>query len=311
MAYKAAVITVSDKGAKGERKDTSGPAVCAMLTEDGYEVIHTSIVPDEKKAIKHELIKCADELNCALVITTGGTGFSPRDVTPEATRKVVERLTPGIPETMRAESMKITPKGCLSREMAGIRGKTLIINLPGSEKAARENLAAVLKPVRHGIDMLYSAGSADCGEPHHEHHHEHEHEHEHESAPQAAPSADAWMREAKQDPDAGKVGMYLMHNGTVRESARAKVREGAEDTAPVTGMHFDYDDAKVEEAINKARGLEGVYYVRVWLNRGELKVGDDIMLVLIGGDTRPHTISALETLVGDIKTNCVTEKEKY
>lgn len=162
MAYTAAVITVSDKGARGERRDTSGPAVRDMLSAEGYDVVYTAIVPDERDRIREELVRCADETGCALVITTGGTGFSPRDITPEATLDVLERLTPGIPEAMRAESMKITPHGCLSRETAGIRGRTLIINLPGSEKAARENLAAVLRPVRHGIDMLRSEGSADC-----------------------------------------------------------------------------------------------------------------------------------------------------
>ena len=164
MVYQAAVITVSDKGARGERVDTSGPAVWEMLKGAGYEVVYTAISPDEQDRIRAELLKCADELDCALVITTGGTGFAKRDVTPEATLSVLERLTPGIPEAMRAESMKITPHGCLSREVAGIRGRSLIINLPGSEKAAKENLAAVLKPVRHGIDMLYSDGSADCAE---------------------------------------------------------------------------------------------------------------------------------------------------
>ena len=163
MAYKAAVITVSDKGARGERVDTSGPAVREMLLAEGYDVVYTALVPDEREQIKGELIRCADDTGCALVITTGGTGFSPRDITPEATLEVLERLTPGIPEAMRAESMKITPHGCLSRETAGIRGRTLIVNLPGSEKAARENLAAVLRPLRHGIDMLWSEGSADCG----------------------------------------------------------------------------------------------------------------------------------------------------
>ena len=97
------------------------------------------------------------------MLTTGGTGFSPRDITPEATLAVVERQTPGIPEAMRAESMRITPKGCLSRSVAGIRGRTLIINLPGSKKAAEENILAVIDPVQHGLAMLYSEGSADCG----------------------------------------------------------------------------------------------------------------------------------------------------
>ena len=162
MSYTAAVITVSDKGYRGQREDTSGPNLVKILTEKGFEVSYTSIVPDKPDMIKEQLVKCADELKIALVLTTGGTGFSPRDITPEATLEVVERLTPGIPEAMRAESMKITPKGCLSRSAAGIRGRSLIINLPGSKKASAENILAVIDPVAHGLDMLYSEGSADC-----------------------------------------------------------------------------------------------------------------------------------------------------
>ena len=162
MSYTAAVITVSDKGYRGQREDTSGPNLVKILTEKGFSVTYPSIVPDEPDMIKEQLVKCADELKIALVLTTGGTGFSPRDITPEATMEVVERLTPGIPEAMRAESMKITPKGCLSRSAAGIRGRSLIINLPGSKKASAENILAVIDPVAHGLDMLYSEGSADC-----------------------------------------------------------------------------------------------------------------------------------------------------
>ena len=164
MQHTAAVITVSDKGARGQRIDTSGPALCAILKEYGLEVVYTSIVPDEADDIQRELKKCADERRVALVLTTGGTGFSPRDVTPEATKAVIERETPGIPEAMRAASMRITPRGCLSRSAAGIRGRTLIVNLPGSEKAARENILAVMDPLMHGLDMLASAGSADCAQ---------------------------------------------------------------------------------------------------------------------------------------------------
>ncbi len=160
--YNAAVITVSDKGYHGEREDTSGPNLCNILKEHGFEVAYTSIIPDDAAMIQAELCKCADELGIALVLTTGGTGFSPRDITPEATMAVVERPTPGIPEAMRAESMRITPKGCLSRSAAGIRKRTLIINLPGSKKASQENILAVIDPVAHGLDMLYSEGSADC-----------------------------------------------------------------------------------------------------------------------------------------------------
>ena len=162
MAYTAAVITVSDKGYRGERLDTSGPNLVEILKERGFQVVYTSIVPDEMDAIRAALLKCTDELGIALVLTTGGTGFSPRDITPEATMAVVERPTPGIPEAMRAESMRITPKGCLSRSVAGIRGRTLIINLPGSKKAAQENILAVIDPVQHGLEMLLGEGSGDC-----------------------------------------------------------------------------------------------------------------------------------------------------
>ena len=152
--YTAAVITVSDKGSAGEREDLGGPLIHEMLTNAGYDVDHTAIVPDERELIEMELIKCADKLDIALVVTTGGTGFSPRDVTPEATLAVCTRMTPGIPEAMRAESLRITNRAILARQQAGIRGETLIINLPGSPKAARENLAAVLPALDHGLEML-------------------------------------------------------------------------------------------------------------------------------------------------------------
>ena len=163
MSYTAAVITISDKGFSGERIDTSGPALAELLRNKGYDVVYTTIIPDDFDTIKAALIQCADEKGIALVLTTGGTGFSPRDITPEATMAVVERPTPGIPEAMRAASMKITPKGCLSRSAAGIRRGTLIINLPGSKKASQENLLAVIDAVDHGLEMLASAGSANCG----------------------------------------------------------------------------------------------------------------------------------------------------
>ena len=160
--YTAAVITISDKGYRGEREDTSGPNLAAILKERNFDGTYTSIIPDDRAMIKEELLKCTDELGIALVLTTGGTGFSPRDITPEAAMEVIERPTPGIPEAMRAESMRITPKGCLSRSVAGIRKRTLIITLPGSKKASQENILAVIDPVAHGLDMLYSEGSADC-----------------------------------------------------------------------------------------------------------------------------------------------------
>ena len=163
MAYTAAVITVSDKGFQGLREDTSGPALCELLKARGYEVVYKALVPDEPAQIHRELLHCCDDLGVALVLTTGGTGFSPRDITPEATLAVVERPTPGIPEAMRAESMKITPRGCLSRSAAGIRGRSLIVNLPGSRKASQENLLAVIDPIAHGLEMLWGEGSANCG----------------------------------------------------------------------------------------------------------------------------------------------------
>lgn len=164
MNTTAAVITVSDKGYAGLREDTSGPNLCTILKEHGWDVRYTVLVPDDAEKIQAELLKCADELNIALVLTTGGTGFSPRDITPEATLAVLERLTPGIPELMRAESMKITPKGCLSRSVAGIRRRSLIINLPGSKKSSQENLLAVIDPIEHGVEMLQGEGSANCAE---------------------------------------------------------------------------------------------------------------------------------------------------
>ena len=124
------------------------------------------------------------------------------------------------------------------------------------------------------------------------------------------PSMDAWLCEAKAHESAPKIGMYLTHNGTVRQSAKAKVRFGAEDTKPVTGMLFSYDESKVNAVIEDAYKLEGIYYIRTWLNRGNLEVGDDIMYVLIGGDIRPNVVDALQYLVGRIKNECVIEQEK-
>ena len=123
------------------------------------------------------------------------------------------------------------------------------------------------------------------------------------------PSPDQWLREAKADPGAAGCGMYLMHNGTVRQTARAKVRHGEQDTRPVRGMQFGYDRERVDEVIAQTRAMDGVGYVRVWLNEGELGLGDDIMLVLVGGDIRPHVIDALQALVGEIKRECVEEIE--
>ena len=150
----ARVITVSDRSFRGEREDAGGPAVKAVLEQAGYAVGAVEIVPDEQPEIEAALIRAADAEKVALIVTTGGTGFAPRDVTPEATAAVCEKLAPGIPEAMRAASMKITPKACLSRAAAGIRGISLIVNLPGSPKGACENLQAVLEPIEHGIYIL-------------------------------------------------------------------------------------------------------------------------------------------------------------
>ena len=126
-----------------------------------------------------------------------------------------------------------------------------------------------------------------------------------------SPSMDAWMAEAKAHESAPKIGMYLTHNGIVRKSAKAKVRLGMENTKDVSGMMFSYDQEKVDEAIAETYRLEGIYYVKAWLNEGELTVGDDIMYVLIGGDIRPHVVDALQFLVGTLKNECVKETEIY
>lgn len=158
MKYTAAVITVSDMGSRGLRQDTSGPAVRAMLEEAGFSVVHTAILPDEMEQISAELRDCADRRRIDLIVTTGGTGLSPRDVTPEATRAVLEREIPAIPVAMWMEGLKVTPRAMLSRAVAGIRGSSLLLNLPGSEKAARENLAAVIGALEHGLHMIAAEG---------------------------------------------------------------------------------------------------------------------------------------------------------
>ena len=161
MNWKAAVLTVSDRSFRGERPDGGGPLISKMLEDAGYEVLRTAVVPDEREEIAHILREWADAGDVRLILTTGGTGFSPRDVTPEATLSVCDRPTPGIPEAMRAASMSVTPRAMLSRAAAGIRGGTLIVNLPGSPKAAKENLESVLPTLDHGLQML-SGEKADC-----------------------------------------------------------------------------------------------------------------------------------------------------
>jgi len=151
---KAGILTISDKGARHERVDASGPAVASLLSDIGAVVEKYEIIPDEIDIIKEKLEQYADAFHLDLVVTTGGTGVAPRDVTPDATRMVIERDIPGIAEAMRLESLKKTPHAVISRAMAGIRGKTLIINLPGSPKAAQENLAAILKAIPHAISKI-------------------------------------------------------------------------------------------------------------------------------------------------------------
>lgn len=159
--YHAAVLTVSDRSFRGERPDAGGPLVAELLKNAGYEIVRTAIVPDEQAQIEEMLKTIADSGEAELLVTTGGTGFAPRDVTPEATLAVCDRMAPGIPEAMRYASMQVTNRAMLSRAQAGIRKGTLIINLPGSPKAARENLEAVLPALRHGLEML-SGRPADC-----------------------------------------------------------------------------------------------------------------------------------------------------
>ena len=152
--FRASVITVSDKGYAGQRQDLSGPLVAELLKAAGYHVLTVAIVPDDQAMIEAELRRHADELDAALIMTTGGTGFSRRDVTPEATAAVCERMAPGIPEAMRAYCLSITPRAMLSRAVAGLYHNSLIVNLPGSPKAVRENLEPILPALDHGLSML-------------------------------------------------------------------------------------------------------------------------------------------------------------
>ena len=157
-AYTAAWITLSDKGAAGEREDKSGPLIEEMLTEAGYDVVEGVLIPDDPDQLKKHLIRLADQRQVNVIFTTGGTGFSPRDLTPEATMEVCDRMTPGISEAVRAYSMTKTPKAMLSRAASGMRGQTLIINLPGSPKAVRECLEFLLGPLDHGLETMLGRG---------------------------------------------------------------------------------------------------------------------------------------------------------
>ena len=155
---RVAVITLSDSGYAGKRADLSGPAIQEMVEERGWTVVRTTLLPDGREMLERELRRLCDGGLADLILTTGGTGFSPNDVTPEATMAVVERPTPGIPEAMRYYSLQITPRAMLSRAAAGIRGRTLIVNLPGSPKAVRECLQAILPALDHGLEILKGTG---------------------------------------------------------------------------------------------------------------------------------------------------------
>ncbi|MEF9840119.1 MAG: MogA/MoaB family molybdenum cofactor biosynthesis protein [Lachnospiraceae bacterium] len=162
MTWNTAIITLSDKGYKGEREDKSGPLIKQMLLDSSYQVCEEILLPDEKQMIEKELCRLCDQEQMALIFTTGGTGFSPRDCTPEATLSVADRNAPGIAEAMRSCSLQVTPRAMLSRGVSVIRGTTLIINLPGSPKAVKENLEFILPALDHGLGILRGT-DGECG----------------------------------------------------------------------------------------------------------------------------------------------------
>jgi len=166
MIYSVGIIVASDKGSKGERVDQSGDLIRDMMTEAGYDVKEKVVVPDEIDQLSEVMVRMSDKDSYHLILTTGGTGFSMRDVTPEATLSVIQRETPGIPEAMRAYSMTVTNKAMLSRARAGIRNHTLIINMPGSPKAVKESLTVLLDALGHGLDIL-NANASECGSSDH------------------------------------------------------------------------------------------------------------------------------------------------
>jgi len=160
--YRAAIITVSDKGYRGERIDESGKLIREILENKRYEVVSYVVLPDERILLENEMKKICDEKLADIILTTGGTGFSPRDCTPEATIAVADRLVPGIPEAMRMQSIGLTKRAMLSRAAAAIRKQTLIVNLPGSPKAVRENLEFIITELNHGLDIL-TCNDSECG----------------------------------------------------------------------------------------------------------------------------------------------------
>lgn len=158
-----AILTVSDRSARGERPDASGPALAEAVQAQGWQVTHQAVLPDELAGLREQLIKWADAGDCDIILTTGGTGFSPRDITPEATLAVIERQAPGLAEAMRLASLQTTPHAMLSRAVAGIRKRTLILNLPGSPKGALENLQVVLPVLPHAVQLLGEDPRAEAG----------------------------------------------------------------------------------------------------------------------------------------------------
>jgi len=154
MTLRFGILTSSDRSSRGERPDLSGPGLADLVTAQGWTVVHTAIVPDDLEALRKTLSAWADSGEMDIILTTGGTGLAPRDVIPEATNLVIDRQAPGLAEAMRQESRKVTPHAMLSRAMAGMRGKVLIINLPGSPKAALENLQVVLPVLNHAVELL-------------------------------------------------------------------------------------------------------------------------------------------------------------
>ena len=161
MMFKVGVITASDKGSIGEREDISGKTIREIVESKGYKVEKTVILPDDEKTLLEEMIYMSDELKVDLILTTGGTGFSKRDVTPEATIKACDRMVNGIAEAIRYHSLSITPRAMLSRAVSGIRGETLIINLPGSPKAVKESLDYIMDSIHHGLEIL-TGQTGDC-----------------------------------------------------------------------------------------------------------------------------------------------------
>jgi molybdenum cofactor synthesis domain-containing protein len=162
MTLRFGILTASDRSARGERPDLSGPALAEAVTSQGWEVVCQAVVPDDLTVLSETLVAWTERGDLDIILTTGGTGFAPRDVTPEATFAVVDRLAPGLAEAMRAASLQVTPHAMLSRAVAGLRGKVLIVNLPGSPKAAVENLQVVLSVLPHAVELLREDPAAEA-----------------------------------------------------------------------------------------------------------------------------------------------------